>query len=76
MANPIQQGLKLFISFIPASSGQGPQWLIQYNKDWNPEMESLNTQTNFVPQWLIQYNKDWNNPRHTATFQSDPARNG
>ena len=35
MANPIQQGLKPDTG-LAAFFSPGPQWLIQYNKDWNP----------------------------------------
>ena len=33
MANPIQQGLKQLLQGGGDGIGDGPQWLIQYNKD-------------------------------------------
>ena len=35
MANPIQQGLKRGIFATGEAILTMPQWLIQYNKDWN-----------------------------------------
>ena len=65
MANPIQQGLKRitpgrFPPIIPM-----PQWLIQYNKDWNAVAVAVSAAVT-VPQWLIQYNKDWNREENHA----------
>ena len=59
MANPIQQGLKQFVFYLLGANAR-PQWLIQYNKDWNTRRVKAENGNAKAPQWLIQYNKDWN----------------
>ena len=81
MANPIQQGLKLSPASTTQSDFSDPQWLIQYNKDWNEGHDRKGSEQ-LNPQWLIQYNKDWNpirekrmsNPRFPA--MANPIQQG